>query len=293
MNPLYAERIPERFGYINTRDSVKPCVWMHAVSVGEVIAASPIIKALQQAHPEWDFCMTTTTPTGSDRVKALFGDTVLHYYIPYDVPFLIRRFLDRLRPAMFVSMETELWPNTIAECKKRNMPVLLANARLSARSAKGYSRVYLLVKQMLQNIDLIAAQANADAKRFRCLGASKQRVQVMGSVKFDVTVSDDTHQRVSELAQQLQLEGRKVAIFASTHAGEDELILPMISRLCMLDERFIAIVVPRHLERFQPVRELASKLKLNVVNLTSNSPATKQTHLVLGDTMGDMFALYG
>lgn len=292
-NPDYGKRILERFGYIPARDAKKPCVWVHAVSVGEVIAASPMVKELQQRHPEWDFCMTTMTPTGSDRVSALFGDSLLHYYLPYDAPALVRRFLNNLQPSMFISMETELWPNTIAECKKRKLPVLLANARLSARSAKGYSRVYLLVKQMLQDIDLIAAQANADAKRFRCLGAPKNNVKVLGSVKFDVRVTDEIHKRVAQLSQQLQLEGRKVAIFASTHAGEDELILPMISRLHMLDERFIGIVVPRHLERFQPVRELSSKLRLNLVNLSDSTATTDQTQVILGDTMGDMFSLYG
>ncbi len=292
-NPDYGQRIGERFGYIKKRNNTKPCVWVHAVSVGEVIAASPIVKALQAHHPEWDFCLTTMTPTGSDRVKALFGDSLLHYYLPYDAPMLVNRFLDSLQPSMFVSMETELWPNMIAACKKRDLPVLLANARLSARSAKGYSRVYLLVKEMLQNIDIIAAQANADAKRFRCLGATKASVKVIGSVKFDVHVTESTQERVAELAKQLKLDGRKVVVFASTHAGEDELILPMISRLYMLDERFIGIVVPRHLERFQPVRELASKLKLNVVNLTSDKATNAQTQMVLGDTMGDMFALYG
>lgn len=292
-NPNYGKRLAERFGYINERAGQRPCVWVHAVSVGEVIAASPMVKLLQQAHPEWEFCMTTTTPTGSDRVKAIFGDSILHYYLPYDIPFLVKRFLDRLQPSMFVSVETELWPNIIAMCKKRNLPVLLANARLSARSAKGYSRVYLLVKEMLGNIDLIAAQASADAKRFQCLGANKDRVQVIGSVKFDVTIGDDIKARVAELSEQLQMQGRKVAVFASTHPGEDELILPMISRLYMLDERFIAIVVPRHPERFQPVSELAGKLRLNVINLTSKTPVKDSTHLVLGDTMGDMFALYG
>jgi len=293
-NPDYGKRMAERFALIPQRESNKPCLWVHAVSVGESIAATPIIRALQAKHPEWDVCITTTTPTGSDRIQAAFGDTVLHYYMPYDIPSLVNQFLRRIKPDLFMVIETELWPNTLALCHQKSIPVLLANGRLSAKSAKAYSRVYPLVKEMLGHITFIAAQAPADARRFRFLGAPKARLDVTGSVKFDVSINKQVMARVDEMKAHLQIDpARKVVVFASTHGGEDELILPMIKRLHVLDDKFLAIIVPRHLERFDVVYDLASAIQLDTLRLSEKTAVTPSTQLILGDTMGDMLAIYG
>ncbi len=292
-NPEYGKRIAERFARVPERPGNKPCVWVHAVSVGEVIAATPIVKQLQEQHSDWDFVVTTTTPTGSERVHAAFGDSVLHYYLPYDIPSFIQRFITQLKPSIFVTVETELWPNTIAVCKQNKVPVLLANGRLSAKSAKSYSKVYWLTKAMLERIDMLAVQAPADAKRFKLLGAHPDKVKVLGSVKFDVVVDETVKARSADLKDQLGLAGKKVAVFASTHPGEDELILPMIKRLSLLDESFVGVVVPRHLERFPVVKSLAEKFGIDYISLSDAQLLPDATPLIIGDTMGDMLALYG
>lgn len=293
--PAYGKRIGERFAMIPARKDKAPLIWLHAVSVGEVIAAIPVVKQLQQSHPEHRICITTTTPTGSERVKAAFADSVLHYYLPYDVPSLILRFILAIRPQKLIIMETELWPNLLMVCQDKKIPVYLANGRMSERSAKGYQRFASLTRPMLQRLSAIAAQSEADKQRFIALGAAPEKVFVTGSIKFDVVLNDVVYQRVAALRAQLQLEKeqRKVMIFASTHIGEDEQIVPMIQRLSQQFPDLLCILVPRHPERFAVVKQLLEQAKLNTVTITEQQAITPQTQVILGDTMGDMLALYG
>jgi 3-deoxy-D-manno-octulosonic-acid transferase len=292
-NPAYRKRLKERFALIPKRRSKKPCIWLHAVSVGETIAATPLVKQLQQLYPEHDICITTATPTGSERVRSAFKETVYHYYLPYDVPSFIRAFIKAIRPDVLIIMETELWPNLIAGCKEQDIPVMLANARLSAKSAKAYAKVALLSRPMLGDLTVVAAQSAADAKRFKLLGVKPTAIEVTGSIKFDIQINATVEKRVDELKTQLQLQGRKVAIFASTHPGEDEKIIPAVKRLNQLDNDFLAIIVPRHLERFQPVYDYCVSHGLSALRLSDRQAVSTNTQVIVGDSMGDMLALYG
>lgn len=292
--PNYRKRIAERFALIPNRKGSEPLIWLHAVSVGEVIAAIPMVKELQLQYPQHKICITTTTPTGSDRVKAAFADTVLHYYLPYDLPSLMARFIVAIKPSLLIIMETELWPNLLMVCEEKQVPVILANARLSERSAKGYSRLSALTKPMIQRLTAIAAQSTADGGRFVALGAAPEKVQVTGSIKFDIQLNESIEQRKQVLQQQLAIPAsKKVVIFASTHIGEDEQLLPMIQNLHKQFPDLLAFIVPRHPERFPVVEQLAEKQGLSLVKVSDQQKVQVNTQLLLGDTMGDMLAFYG
>src|SRR5690606_32263735 len=255
--PAYAKRWQERFGFVQVASGRQQGIWVHAVSVGETIAAVPMIKALQLQFPQLPIMVTTMTPTGSERVRAMLGDSVDHVYAPYDTPGAVKRFLRRLRPRILIVMETELWPNTLHYARRSGVPVVLANARLSERSARGYQRVAFLARPMLENLSLVAAQGGADAERFRCLGLSEERVQVTGSIKFDM------QPKVEQLTEGQALKqgwgARFVWVAASTHDGEDELLLQAHQRLCQTQSDVLLILVPRHPERFTAVAELVKK----------------------------------
>ncbi len=290
--PAYRRRIKERFALVPARVSDAPLIWIHAVSVGETMAAVPFIEKLQEAYPEWAFCVTTTTPTGSERVRAVFGDSVLHYYLPYDIPSFVRHFVKRIRPSILIIMETELWPNLIDVCHKK-MPVILANARMSEKSMRGYQSFKALTRPMFEKLTLVATQSNDDAARFMDLGVDNNHLSITGSIKYDVVVTDAVHERVALLKTQLQLQHRRIVIFASTHAKEDEIILPVIKRLNMRSSRVLGFVVPRHPERFGVVSQLCEKHMMVSVNVTDNQPVSSEAQVLIGDTMGDLLAYFG
>ena len=222
-SPGYWKRWPERFGNIEPPLGEK-VVWLHAVSVGEVLAAVPVVRALLERHPEHSILVTTVTPTGSDRVRALFGDDVAHVYAPYDLPGAVARFLGRVRPQLALVMETELWPNLFCACRDNDIPLLLLNARLSTKSVKGYRKVGKLAAETLDAVTEIAAQGSLDAGRFESLGADARRITVTGNLKFE----QDLPQSLVEQAEVLRRDwgvGRPVWIAASTHEGEEELVL--------------------------------------------------------------------
>lgn len=291
-NADYRKRIGERFARVPKRQSEKPCIWVHAVSVGEVIACVPLVKELQVRYPDTDICITTTTPTGSERVRAAFGNSVFHYYLPYDLPSFNRYFIRQINPQMLLIMETELWPNLLQQCQGLGITTVLANARLSNKSAKRYAKLYYLSKPMFAALDFVAAQSNADAKRMVLLGAKPENVFVTGSIKFDINIDIEQLQKRDKLVDDLQLGDRKVAIFASTHPGEDELLMPIAKRLNQLDENFLALVVPRHLERFEPVYQLCQRHHLRVKKISEGGPVG-DAQILLGDTIGDMLTFYG
>ena len=201
--PAYANRWLERFAFFTAPVLNKP-IWVHAVSVGETIAAAPLIKSLQQRYPDRDVIVTTMTPTGSERVKALFGDSVFHVYAPYDLPGSVKRFINKVKPEMLIIMETELWPNIVHYTARSGVPVVLANARLSERSARGYQRVRYIAQPMLQSLRYIVAQNSADADRFVRSGAKDGCVVVSGSIKFDFTIDATLGEKSSDLRTILQ-----------------------------------------------------------------------------------------
>ncbi|MDH0097028.1 lipid IV(A) 3-deoxy-D-manno-octulosonic acid transferase [Ectopseudomonas hydrolytica] len=289
--PAYARRVRERFSF--GLPAMKPGgIWVHAVSVGESIAAAPMIRALQAHYPDLPITVTCMTPTGSERIQALFGDSVQHCYLPYDLPWAASRFLQRVQPRLAVVMETELWPNHIHQCAKRGIPVALANARLSQRSARGYARLRKLTAPMLAELSLIAVQTQAEAERFLDLGARPNCVEVTGSIKFDLKIDAELPRRASELRHQWQAERRPLWIAASTHAGEDEIILAAHRQLLLARPDALLILVPRHPERFNAVHELCLNLGLTTRRRSSGEAVQAGDQVLLGDTMGELLFLY-
>ncbi|WP_460097708.1 lipid IV(A) 3-deoxy-D-manno-octulosonic acid transferase [Pseudomonas sp. H3_C08] len=291
--PAYARRIGERFSY--GMPTLQPGgIWVHAVSVGESIAAAPMIRALLQRYPQLPITVTCMTPTGSERIQALFANEprIQHCYLPYDLPCAAARFLDRVQPKLAVIMETELWPNHIHQCAKRGIAVALANGRLSERSAKGYGRFGKLTAPMLAEMSLFAVQSEAEAQRFRDLGARPETVEVTGSIKFDLTIDPQLLQRAADLRGQWQALERPVWIAASTHEGEDEVILDAHRRLLANHPDALLILVPRHPERFNSVFELCQREGFTTVRRSTGSNVDAQTSVLLGDTMGELLFLY-
>ena len=292
-NPEAFVRWQERLGYVEAFD--EPVIWVHAVSVGETIAAAPLVKALLRRNPDIPILMTAMTPTGSARARALFGDRVHYAFSPYDTPGAVRRFVGRVRPRALVIMETELWPNMIALSRQREVPIFLINARLSSRSARGYERVASLVRPLLCSISWIAAQAEEDAGRFLRIGATPESVSVTGSIKFDVEVSDEVRAESSGLRAALGAD-RPVWIAASTHDGEDRQILEAHQQILEHFPNALLMIVPRHPERFDDVARLIDAMGLSLVRRSqsgSDGGGKVGSEVYLGDTMGELLMLYG
>ena len=289
--PAYAKRIGERFSY--GMPTLQPGgIWVHAVSVGESIAAAPMIRALQARYPKLPITVTCMTPTGSERIQAMFGSSVQHCYLPYDLPWAAGRFLDHVQPKLGIIMETELWPNHIHQCAKRGIPVALANARLSERSARGYARFAKLTRPMLAEMSLIAVQTDTEAQRFRNLGALPACVQVTGSIKFDLSIDAQLPVRAKALREEWQALQRPVWIAASTHEGEDEVILAAHRQLLAHHSDALLILVPRHPERFNSVFSLCQQQGFATVRRSTGDAVGAGTSVLLGDTMGELLFLY-
>lgn len=288
--PAYLRRWPERFGFIEPPLGSQ-VIWLHAVSVGEVQAAQPVIRALLDRYPDHSLLVTTVTPTGSARVQALFGSEVAHVYAPYDLPGAVTRFFDRVRPCVAIIMETEIWPNLFAMCRRRSIPLLLINARLSGKSVQGYRRFRSLVDQTLAAVTQIAAQGEADAQRFLSLGADSARVVVTGNLKFEQRVMPSLLERAEALRREWGV-GRPVWIAASTHEGEDELVLDVFLQLRRQFRDCLLVLVPRHPERFEPVAELCRQRGLNTVLRSTREPCSAQTQVFIGDSMGELPLFY-
>lgn len=289
----YGQRIGERFSF-GLAPMQRGGLWVHAVSVGESIAAAPMIRALLQRYPQLPITVTCMTPTGSERIRAMFANEprIQHCYLPYDLPWAAGRFLDHVQPQLGVIMETELWPNHIHQCARRGIPVVLANARLSERSARGYARFAGLTRPMLAEMSLIAVQTEAEAQRFRDLGARPECVTVTGSIKFDLSIDPQLLERAAQLREQWQATQRPVWIAASTHAGEDESVLAAHRQLLASHGDALLILVPRHPERFDSVFALCQQQGFNTVRRSSGQLVNTETSVLLGDTMGELLFLY-
>lgn len=291
--PAYRQRIGERLA-LGLPPLPPQGIWVHAVSVGESIAAAPLVRELLAQYPGTPVVMTCMTPTGSERIRTLFASEprVHHCYLPYDLPWMVRRFLNHIRPRLAVVMETELWPNYVDVCAVRGIPMALANARLSARSAKGYGRFPKLTRPMLGALKLIAAQTEAEAERFRQLGARPECVQVTGSIKFDLKIPSGLTEQAKHLREQWQASARPVWIAASTHAGEDEYALAAHRQLLHSCPDALLLLVPRHPERFDEVYRLAMAEGFACVRRSSGEPVQADTQMMVGDTMGELLFLY-
>ena len=290
--PGYWQRWPERFGLISgAPKSASPTLWVHAVSVGEVQAAIPLIRALRARFPLLDIVVTTTTLTGSERVQASLAQDVRHYYAPYDLPGAVRRFLDHIQPQLLVVMETEWWPNIFHGCHARNIPIVLANVRLSQRSAAGYARVRGLTTPMLSKVSAIAAQTRQDAERLLQLGAGAQRIQVTGSVKFDIKLPASLREEAAVLRRSWGVE-RAVWIAASTHEGEEKYILDAFDAVKRTIPAALLVLVPRHPERFGKVAALCARRGYTTVLRSEQRACGAQTEVFIGDSMGELNLFY-
>ncbi|MFA5679010.1 MAG: lipid IV(A) 3-deoxy-D-manno-octulosonic acid transferase [Pseudomonas sp.] len=286
--PAYARRWSERFAM---GGDLRPGgIWVHAVSVGESIAAAPMVRELLKRHPDLPVTMTCMTPTGSEQIRKLFGDQVGHAYLPYDLPWLQRRLIRRLQPRIAIVMETELWPNLVAECERARVPVVLANARLSERSARGYQRVSWLVRPMFDALSWVAVQSADEAARFVELGVRRGAITVTGSIKFDLKPADAVLQAAAQW--RAQWGARPVWIAASTHAGEDELILQAHQQLVQQHPQALLILVPRHPERFDAVARLVQQSNLNLVRRSAAQQPKPNDQVFLGDSMGELMQFY-
>jgi len=290
LSPDYGRRWRQRFGYVAKARQMraeKRWIWLHAVSVGETLASAPLVRALREQHPDLGIVVTTMTPTGSDRVRELFGDDVCHVYAPYDYNGAVKRFLQSFRPELVVLMETELWPNLVHFSKQQGATVLVLNARLSERSFLGYQKFAGLGKPMLQQIDLIVTQAQIDADRFRRLNVPEEHIVVAGSMKVEAALPRDQGSSESALAH--RIDGpRRIWIAASTREGEEEKVLAAF-RLALRElPDLLLVLVPRHPERFDAVARLCRKETLRVVRRSDDRQVDVLTNVFLGDSMGEM-----
>jgi 3-deoxy-D-manno-octulosonic-acid transferase len=303
--PEYLRRIPERLGFApRVPDGV--AVWVHAVSVGESLAALPLIRRLLEEHGT--VLVTTTTPTGSERVRAALGDRVVHCYAPYDLPGAVARFLQRTQPRRAVIMETELWPNLFHALGRRRIPIVIANARLSPRSFAGYRRVRGFARATLAHVGAVAAQSEADAQRFRELGAAPSRVHVLGNLKFDLEMPEELLKAGQALRWRWGAR-RPAWIAVSTHEGEEEAVLRAHRILLARQPDAVLVLVPRHPQRFDQVARLVEKSGLNLVRRSGlQLPAAfapgeppplppladlTQLQVLLGDSMGELPLYFG
>ncbi|ATA26141.1 3-deoxy-D-manno-octulosonic acid transferase [Brenneria goodwinii] len=289
--PAYRRRWSERYGFC--AEKVKPDgIMLHSVSVGETLAAIPLVRALRHRYPNLPITVTTMTPTGSERVRSAFGDSVYHVYLPYDLPCALKRFFNQVRPKVVIIMETELWPNLIAELHQRKIPLVIANARLSARSAAGYKKIGRLTRHMLRRITLVAAQNQEDGERFIDLGLKRSSLAITGSLKFDISVTPELAARAVTLRSQWAPH-RPVWIATSTHEGEEAIILAAHRQLLASFPELLLILVPRHPERFATTQALTQNQGFSYILRSSGEPPSAGTQVIVGDTMGELMLLYG
>ena len=302
-DPLYKPRWRERFGFYSCKITCGG-LWFHTVSAGESIAAAPMIREIARGEGETPnerpILVTTMTPTGSEQVKALLGDCVDHCYAPYDFTFAVRRFLAHAKPQALVLMETEIWPNLILEAKAQGIPVVLLNARLSPRSARGYRRFSWLGKRVLSAFDTIACQTQEHAQRFAELGVSTKRLQVLGNVKFDLDLPKDLSARVTQLQARISESQTRSWIAASTHAGEEEWVLRVHQQMLQTVPNLMLWLAPRHPNRVSELTPLLDRFAGQMPGgwcrysdlLDETQLATAKTSVVVVDQMGVMMPLY-
>ncbi|MCG7533001.1 lipid IV(A) 3-deoxy-D-manno-octulosonic acid transferase [Psychrobium sp. MM17-31] len=288
----YRGRVGERFGF-RKLTLTKPVILVHSVSVGETIAATPLIKQLVSGYPEHHILVTTSTPTGSEVVKKNFGDSVVHCYLPIDLPGSVKRFLKQVKPQAVIVMETELWPNLIHQLSSASTPILLANARMSEKSMNGYlGKAAPLMHEMLNKLDCVAAQYASDGERFVKLGLPEEKLTIGGSIKFELSISDELKTKQQALKQQWA-PNRPVWVAGSTHPGENEQIFETHKTLLRDFPDLLLVVIPRHSERFDEVTQQASDVGFAIVRRSEGVAPNNDTQVVIGDTMGEMLLLLG
>ena len=284
--PAYRKRILERLGFVQKINT--PVIWIHCVSVGEFRASITLIDTLIKQHPQHKILVTTTTPTGSSALKQHYKNQVLHYYFPFDLSLIVKRYIKRINPDLCILMETEIWPNLIHALKQRNIPSILINARLSRRSLEKYQKFApKLISKTLNQLTLIATQNQNSATRFIQLGVVENKVINTGNIKFDLNPTANS--ATTETLKQI-IGPRKVITFASTHAGEEaEIIKHYLKVKEQIDA--LLVIIPRHPERFNEVEKLAKNADLTVAR-RSNATPNNTAQILLGDSMGEMLSYF-
>jgi 3-deoxy-D-manno-octulosonic-acid transferase len=285
----YWQNFAQRFGF--GRTLALQSIWVHAVSVGEVQSAAALVLNLTARYPEIPLVLTTATPTGLQRARALFSDRVDVRFVPFDLPGAARRFFERVRPRLAVIFETELWPNLYHECRARRVPLVLASARISPRSVKRYRRLFGLFEDTLSQGVVIAAQAPSDAERFRSIGAPAARTHVTGNLKFDFAVPQEVLARGREL-RAYHAAARPVWVAGSTHALEEEILLDAQRRLMGLHPTALLVLVPRHPPRFSAVADRLNREGVAFVKVSQRTPCTADTWVLLVDSLGELLDFY-
>ena len=293
-NKKYLQRWGERLGIANVRPTKdKSIVWMHAVSVGEVNASIPLLRTLMEEYPGAEFLVTTSTPTGSDILLSKLGSKVKHQYVPIDIPICINLFINTWKPKALILLETEIWPNIIHCCKKQGIITALVNARLSEKSKSKYLRFISLIKPAIDSLDLILAQYKSDADRFNEIVVDK-KIKLCGNLKFDQDMPEELESISGSIRDSWSIEGKRrpTLIAASTHEGEEVIILDAFKEILKEINDALLILVPRHLERFNRVKSLIDDQGFNFSSRSKKEDVTNDIQVLLGDTMGELNFLY-
>ena len=290
-NPDYRKRWAERFGYPMPLVFSGKIIWIHAVSVGEVQAARPLVNLLMQEYHSCKILFTTTTPTGAESVKKYFGTTVMHRYLPYDIPMFIARFINIINPSILIIIETELWPNLFCCCQKNAIPIFFINARMSEKSAKGYKKFSSVTRLMLEQISLIVAQGEKDAERLIMLGANKEKVHVTANLKFDTKLPEAVCNQAQGLRKQL-LGNRLVWLTASTHAGEEAIMANLYQKIYQQHPACLLIIAPRHPQRSGMIRDMCLAKGLTVSCRSEQQPVGEKTQVFILDSLGELMQYY-
>ncbi len=287
--PHYAQRVGERFAL--SLPITQPCIWIHTVSVGEFLAALPLVRALLQKE-KIPILITTMTPTASHQVQAILGDLVHHCYAPYDFSWCINKFIRTVRPKILIVFETEIWPNWLYFCSKNNIPSVLVNARLSHKSYLKYKKLTGFSREIFSLFSYVLSNEQEDADRFVALGVNAQKITVTGNIKFDLQLSVNLNEKIVALRR--RIGSRKVWIAASTHEGEENILLEAHRRLLHKIPDLLLILVPRHPERFHKVEQLIEKNNfIYSLKTKLKGDVTSDIQVLLGDTMGELLLLYG
>jgi len=284
----YRQQLQQRFGFVPRNASSRQVLWLHAVSAGESIAAVPLVEKLLAQN--FEIVMTNMTPAGRQQVKQHLGNRVLNYYAPYDLPGFVARFLDRIQPIALLTMETELWPNTIHVCAQHAVAVILINGRLSEKSYRGYRRWPSLILPMLQKVDWFALQSPSHEARFADLGVIHSRMTVTGSIKYDQHLPEDLEDRKAQLSGLFR--GRRILMAASTHPGEEQLLLDVYQALKPEIPELVLVLAPRHIQRSASIEKLVVQNKLGLASFSRQDRLTTDQDVYLLDAMGELVYFY-
>lgn len=298
-NPDYRSYLGERLGYIKKSKSGTKHLHFHAVSVGETLAAVPVIKDLNTDHPDWSFSISVTTPTGREQAQKHLSSIAEVSFLPFDLPDAVARFVNRINPDLMVLVETELWPNLINYCAKQDIPRVLINGRMSEKSAANYKKMASVTRPMMQQLDLVLAQFEEDAQRFVDLGCAAESVLQQGNLKFDIQLTEELRQHAKQYKESWQLYKRPVFIAASTHPGEEAMLLDQYQRLLDVHTDLLMILVPRHPDRTAEVEQLVSNRNISSIRRTQlnkvddNGAELIDSQVLILDTLGELSLFYG